>query len=150
MTEEEFQRRSYVLQLRSKFQRISETPITLTAQELNVIPEEEDEDVNSSERHVSKDQFQLFQELKDEIDNEETMQHEDLGLIQEIMESAGDQTDARKSGRLLAIVGKKSDETESAYHVRISMLLQMVYHTGKQSQKDRLNKTTTNIMQSYQ
>ena len=133
-----------------KFQRISETPITLTAQELNVIPEEEDEDVNSSERHVSKDQFQFFQKLKDEIDNEETIQHEDLGLIQEIMESVGDQTNARKSGRLLAIVGKKNEETESAYQVRMSILLQMVYHTGKQSQKDKLNKTTTNIMQSYQ
>jgi hypothetical protein len=49
------------------------------------------------------------------------------------MESVGDQTNARKSGRLLAIVGKKNEETESAYQVRMSILLQMVYHTGKQS-----------------
>lgn len=151
MTEEEFQRRSYVLQLRQKFQRISETPNTLTtAQELNVIPEEEDEDVNSQQKQVSKDQIQLLQDLKDEIDHEEAMQHEeDLGLILEVMESAGDQTDARKSGRLLTIVGKKSDETESAYRVRITTMLQMVYHTVKQGQKDRQNKTPTNIIQSY-
>ena len=51
------------------------------------------------------------------------MREEDLTIIKEIMESAGTETDARKSGRLLAIVGKKSGETESEYYLRLSMLL---------------------------